>query len=334
MRNEADIAGLLEGFATGSVAAAARLITIIEDGGAAAERVSDSIFPRTRGAYRVGFTGPPGAGKSSLVYRLARLFRARGTTLGIIAVDPTSPFSGGALLGDRIRMQRLADDPGVFVRSLASRGSLGGISNCTDEVADLLDAFGKDLVLIETVGVGQSELEIAEKTHTVVVILVPDSGDGVQAMKAGLMEIGDVFVMNKADHPDAIRAAREIEDTLRIKDTPKNSWMPPVVLASALDGTGIDEIAARIEEHRCYLESRGLLEAKRRRNLYSRVRDSFMERMERRIWNDASMRSLIEGKMEDVYSGRLSPSGLVRDLERLFADNMRLEPRDLAERGE
>jgi len=323
MRGDSDIAGLLEAFAGGSVAAAARLITIIEDGGAPAETVMDGIFPRTKGAYRIGFTGPPGAGKSSLIYRLARLFRAKGRTLGIIAVDPTSPFSGGALLGDRIRMQKLAEDPGVFVRSLASRGSLGGISYCTDEVADLLDAFGKDLVLIETVGVGQSELEIAEKTHTVVVILVPESGDGVQAMKAGLMEIGDIFVMNKADHPDAIRAARDLEDTLRIKDVPEGSWMPPVVLASALEGTGIEEIAERIDEHRRHLESRGLLDEKRRRILYSRVRDAFMERIERRIWNDSHIQGLIEEQMEEVYAGRRSPSRLVRDLEICFADNLK-----------
>jgi LAO/AO transport system kinase len=322
MRDDIDITGLLDGFARGSIAAASRLITVIENGGDAAEAVMDAVFPRTRGAYRVGFTGPPGAGKSSLVYRLSRLFRARGSELGIIAVDPTSPFSGGALLGDRIRMQKLADDPGVFVRSLASRGSLGGISNCTDEVADLLDAFGKDLVFIETVGVGQSELEIAEKTHTIVVILVPESGDGIQAMKAGLMEIGDIFVMNKADHPDAIRAARDLEDTIRIKDVPEGSWMPPVVLASALAGTGIDEIAERIDEHRRHLESRGLLDEKRRRILYSRVRDSFMERIERRIWNDSHVRELIEGKMEEVYAGRLSPSRLVRDLEMRFAGNL------------
>ncbi len=321
MRTDADIAALLDGFARGSVAAAARLISLVERGGAAAETVMDGIFPATRGAYRVGFTGPPGAGKSSLVYRLARRFRAEGRSLGIIAVDPTSPFSGGALLGDRIRMQKLSDDPGVFVRSLASRGSLGGISNCTDEVADLLDAFGKELVLIETVGVGQSELEIAEKTHTVVVILVPESGDGVQAMKAGLMEIGDVFVMNKADHPDAIRAARELEDTLRIKDVPAGGWMPPVVLASATEGRGIDEIAARIGEHRRHLESCGLLEAKRRRILFSRVRDGFMERIERRIW-DGDIRTMIEGKMEEVYTGRRSPSRVVRELETLFGTRL------------
>jgi LAO/AO transport system kinase len=324
MRDDLDIEKLLDGFASGSVAAASRLITIVEDGGAAAETVMDAVFPMTRGAYRIGFTGPPGAGKSSLVYRLSRLFRSQGKKLGIIAVDPTSPFSGGALLGDRIRMQKLADDPGVFVRSLASRGSLGGISNCTDEVADVLDAFGKDLILIETVGVGQSELEIAEKTHTIVVILVPESGDGVQAMKAGLMEIGDVFVMNKADHPDAIGAARELEDALRIKDVPEGSWAPSVVLASALNGTGIEDVAERIDEHRRHLESHGLLEAKRKRILYSRIRDSFMERMERRIWNDAHIRELIEGRMEEVYAGRLSPSRLIRDLEMRFVDNMKL----------
>jgi LAO/AO transport system kinase len=315
MRNDTDIAKLLEAFAGGSVAAAARLITIIESGGSLAEAVMDGIFPRTRGAYRVGFTGPPGAGKSSLVYLLSRLFRSNGSTIGIIAVDPTSPFSGGALLGDRIRMQRLSDDPGVFVRSLASRGSLGGISNCTDEVADLLDAFGKELVLIETVGVGQSELEIAEKTHTVVVILVPESGDGVQAMKAGLMEIGDVFVMNKSDHPDALRGARELEETLRIKESAEGSWRPPVVLASATQEKGIDEIAARIGEHRRYLEDHGMLAAKRRRILFSRVRDAFMERMERRVWENPKVREAIDERMEAVYAGRLGPYRLVRDLE-------------------
>jgi LAO/AO transport system kinase len=324
MRNDIDIARLIGDFSRGSVAAAARLITIVEDGGAAAETVMDGVFPLTKGAYRVGFTGPPGAGKSSLVYGLARLFRTRRRKLGIIAVDPTSPFSGGALLGDRIRMQKLSDDPGVFVRSLASRGSLGGISNCTDEVADLLDAFGKDLVFIETVGVGQSELEIAEKAHTVVVILVPESGDGVQAMKAGLMEIGDIFVMNKADHPDAIGAARVLEESLRIKEVAPGAWMPPVVLASALEGKGIDEIAERIEDHRRYLEGRGLTEAKRKRVLHSRVRDAFMDRMEKRIWDNSSIRGVIEGKMEDVYAGRISPSRLVRELEERFIGTMKL----------
>jgi LAO/AO transport system kinase len=324
MKRDPDIALLLDEFSRGRVAAAARLITIVENGGDRAEAVMDGVFPMTRGAYRIGFTGPPGAGKSTLVFRMSRILRGEGTRIGVIAVDPTSPFSGGALLGDRIRMQSLSEDPEIFVRSLASRGSLGGISSCTDEVADLLDAFGKDLVLIETVGVGQSELEIAEKAHTVVVILVPESGDGVQAMKAGLMEIGDVFVMNKADHRDAVGAARELEETLRLKDVPEEGWRPPVVLASATRETGIDEVRERIEEHRRHLEERGLLAEKRRRVLYSRVRGAFMDRVERRVWEHESVRSVIERGMEDVYGGRLSPYRLVRELERLVAGGLQM----------
>ncbi len=324
MKRDPDIALLLDEFSRGRVAAAARLITIVENGGDRAEAVMDGVFPMTRGAYRIGFTGPPGAGKSTLVFRMSRILRGEGKRIGVIAVDPTSPFSGGALLGDRIRMQSLSEDPEIFVRSLASRGSLGGISSCTDEVADLLDAFGKDLVLIETVGVGQSELEIAEKAHTVVVILVPESGDGVQAMKAGLMEIGDVFVMNKADHRDAVGAARELEETLRLKDVPEEGWRPPVVLASATRETGIDEVRERIEEHRRHLEERGLLAEKRRRVLYSRVRGAFMDRVERRVWEHESVRSVIERGMEDVYGGRLSPYRLVRELERLVAGGLQM----------
>ncbi len=309
---------LLEGFERGSIAAAARLITILENGGEEAERVFDRIFPMTSGAYRIGFTGPPGAGKSSILYYLAKLFREKGEKIGIIAVDPTSPFSGGALLGDRIRMQKLSADPDIFVRSLANRGSLGGISNCTDEVSDLLDAFGKNLILIETVGVGQSELEIAEKAHTVVVILVPESGDGIQAMKAGLMEIGDIFVMNKADHPDAELAAREIEVTLKLKDTPNGAWIPPVVLTSALEQTGIDRLLAHIENHRRYLEDNGLIETRRRRILYSRVRNALMDKMERRLRGSAKVRAVLEEQMGEVYAGRMSPYRLVRELEKLI----------------
>jgi LAO/AO transport system kinase len=315
MGGNANITELLEKFKQGNVAAAARLISVLETGGEDAESVMDIIFPKTTGAYRIGFTGPPGAGKSSLVYHLSKLYRTRGRTIGIIAVDPTSPFSGGALLGDRIRMQRLSEDPEVFVRSLASRGSLGGISNCTDEVADLLVAFGKELIMIETVGVGQSELEVAEKTHTVVVILVPESGDGIQAMKAGLMEIGDIFVMNKADHPDAELAAREIEDTLKLKDIAEDEWRPPVVMTSALEETGIDELAEKIDEHYRYLDAKDRFEEMRKRTLRSRVRNAFIDKIERKLWESSAVRSLLEKRMNEVYSGRLSPYRLVRELE-------------------
>ncbi len=308
---------LLDGFEQGKVTSAARLITILENGGDEAEAVMEEIFPKTKGSYRIGFTGPPGAGKSSLVYGLSLIFREEGRNIGIIAVDPTSPFSGGALLGDRIRMQKLSSDPGVFVRSLASRGSLGGISNCTDEVADLMDAFGKDLILIETVGVGQSELEVAEKSHTVIVILVPESGDGIQAMKAGLMEIGDIFVMNKADHPNAEHAARDIEDTLRLKDVAEGEWRPPVVLTSALEGTGLDDLVGRIAEHHDYLESRDMIRGMRKRMLHSRVKGAFMDRMENRLWNNSGIGGLMERRIEEVYSGTMSPYQLVRELEKL-----------------
>ncbi len=317
MSGTRDIGALLERFEEGKTAAAARLITILEEGGEGAERVMDAIFPLATGAYRVGFTGPPGAGKSTLVFRLSRLFRQKDHEIGIIAVDPTSPFSGGALLGDRIRMQKLSEDPKIFVRSLASRGSLGGISNCTDEVADLLDAFGKDLILIETVGVGQSELEIAEKSHTVVVILVPESGDGIQAMKAGLMEIGDIFVMNKADHPDADLAAKEIEDSLRLKDVEDGDWQPPVLLTSALEESGMEDVVTEIENHRLWLEKKDLLAEKRRLILRSRVRDAFMDKLERKLWHSSNVARILESRIGEVYDGRLSPYRMVEELERL-----------------
>ncbi len=319
MAERPGIERLLELFAEGKVAAAARLITILENGGEDAERVLDSVFHKTGDAYRIGFTGPPGAGKSSLLNRLTGRFREKDHRIGIIAVDPTSPFTGGAFLGDRIRMQAHSEDPEVFVRSLASRGSLGGISNCTDEVIDLMDAFGKDMVLIETVGVGQSELEIAEKAHTVVVVLVPESGDGIQAMKAGLMEIGDVFVMNKADHEDAESAAREIQDTLRLKDIPAGEWEPRVILTSAREDTGIGELVEAIEEHRRYLEAGGHFAGIRRKILRSRVRNALMDRMERRLRQSAGVRDLLEQRMESVYKGEISPYKVVRELEELVS---------------
>ena len=316
MRPAYDIDDLLERFRAGHVAAMARLITILENGGEDAEKVLDGIFSSTGDAYRVGFTGPPGAGKSSLLYQITKRFRDKGKKIGIIAIDPTSPFSGGALLGDRIRMQSLSEDPEVFVRSLASRGSLGGISNCTDEVTDLLDAFGKDLVLIETVGVGQSELEISEKAHTVVVVLVPESGDGIQAMKAGLMEIGDIFVMNKSDHKDAEMAASEIANSLRLKDTPEEGWVPKVILTSAREETGIDQLVESIEEHRSYLEKNDLIAAKRKVILFSRVRNALMDSIEKRLKKSDIVREIMKNRMDDVYNGLITPYALVHELEK------------------
>jgi len=318
LKTGTDIYELLEQFEKGSTTAVARLISVIENDKETGHIVLDRIFSRTQRAYRIGFTGPPGAGKSTLVYQLSRHFRKMGDSIGIIAVDPTSPFSGGALLGDRIRMQELTSDPEIFVRSLASRGSLGGISACTDDVADLLDAFGKDLILIETVGVGQSELEIAEKAHTVVVILVPESGDSVQATKAGLMEIRDVFVMNKADHPNAEVAARELEDALRLKQTPEGGWRPKVVLTSAIEGKGIEALAEAIAEHRKFLESAGELEEKRRKNLRSRVAEILMSMIEDKVMSSGKVTETLDRMMDDVYALKLSPYRVVKELEQYF----------------
>ncbi|HEX7091478.1 MAG TPA: methylmalonyl Co-A mutase-associated GTPase MeaB [Longimicrobiales bacterium] len=210
-------ARVLEDFRAGKRPALARAISIVENGRAAGPALLHALHPRLGRARRIGITGPPGAGKSTLTAALIGTFRARGETVGVVAVDPTSPFTGGALLGDRIRMGEATLDPGVFIRSMATRGSLGGLALTTKEVADLLDAFGFDHVLIETVGVGQSELDIAAAADTTVVVLVPESGDSVQAMKAGLMEIADLFVINKADRPGAERMAREVEMMLRLR---------------------------------------------------------------------------------------------------------------------
>ncbi|MFO7915680.1 MAG: methylmalonyl Co-A mutase-associated GTPase MeaB [Candidatus Krumholzibacteriales bacterium] len=318
MSKAADLDKILGDFRSGSSSATGRLISIMESGGADAEKVLEKILPDIKGVYRIGFTGPPGAGKSTLISRLASYFREDGEKLGIIVVDPSSPFSGGALLGDRVRMQNLSSDPGIFVRSLASRGTLGGISNCTDEAVDIFDAAGKDAVLIETVGVGQSELAIAEKTHTVVVILVPESGDAIQAMKAGLMEIGDIFVMNKSDHQDAEMAARELEAILRMKDTGEGEWEPVVVMTSGLKGEGIDEFKEAIDLHRKYLRESGLMKKKRKQMLYSRVKSALIDRLDRRIRESPRIMEHVEARMEDVYHSRISPYSLVHEIDRLI----------------
>jgi LAO/AO transport system kinase len=255
--------------------ALARLISVVEDQDPDAEGILDHVYPKVGGAHRVGVTGPPGAGKSTLVAGLVRGLRAAGRRVGVVAVDPSSPFSHGALLGDRIRLKDLTGDPDLFVRSMATRGSLGGLAHTTREVCDLLDAFGMGTILIETVGVGQSELDIVSAADTVVVVLVPESGDEVQAMKAGLMEIGDLFLVNKADREGSDRMVHHLNDVLEGHPA-RDGWTPGVLATVAQAGRGVDEALAAIDAHRTHLASDGRLTLKRRAGLRREVEERIL----------------------------------------------------------
>ncbi|MCL6638373.1 MAG: methylmalonyl Co-A mutase-associated GTPase MeaB [Firmicutes bacterium] len=243
--------------------ALARVISLVENEMPEKEEILRQIYPRTGRSYILGITGSPGAGKSSLTDRLIGELRKRNETVGVIAVDPTSPFSGGAILGDRIRMNEHALDKGVFIRSMGTRGSLGGLSMTTREVVKLMDAFGMDWVIIETVGVGQAELDIMHIADTTVVVLTPGAGDGIQAMKAGIMEIADIFAVNKADLPGADRVASEVEMMLDLQ-CEKKAWRPPVVKTSTVHGEGVKDLLAAVEKHRDYLKEKGLYAGRRR----------------------------------------------------------------------
>lgn len=295
--------------------AVARAISAVENDLEGSETLLKKIYERTGRGYRIGVTGPPGAGKSTMTNRLAQFYRQQGHAVGIIAVDPTSPFTGGALLGDRVRMADVELDEGVFIRSMASRGSLGGLSNKASEAADILDASGKDLIILETVGVGQSELDIAGAADTTVVVLVPESGDSIQAMKAGLMEIADLFVVNKADRAGAEQAAMSIQMILHFK--PHDGWSPQVLRSVANQGVGIPEIAAKISEHRAYLESGDQLAFRRRTRLENRVRMLVADRLRVDFWT-VERSTMLSRRMAAVMRKELTPYGLAEELIRNF----------------
>jgi LAO/AO transport system kinase len=272
------------------------------------------LYPKTGRAYIIGITGPPGSGKSTLVDKMVDIFRKEGKSVGIVAVDPTSPFTGGAILGDRIRMQRHATDEGVFIRSLATRGCLGGLTRSTQDIIHVMDAMGKDIILVETVGVGQDEVEIVHTAHTSIVVLVPGLGDDIQAIKAGIIEIGDIFVINKADREGADKMERDLRMVLEMGRKREDGWEPPIFKTEAILGKGIFELVYGIYRHKQTLEQNHLLEKK----LRERVRKTFLEILESEVMAHLIENIEREGKwdkmIDDIMTRRTDPYSLAEEI--------------------
>ena len=299
----------------GNKRALARAISLVENDDPQGWELVREVYPKTGRAAVFGFTGPPGVGKSTLISALARARRSAGRTIGVLSIDPSSPFTQGALLGDRIRLSEHFLDADVFIRSMASRGALGGMAEAALQAALLMDASGKDDVFLETVGVGQAEVDIIDHADTIVLVLMPGSGDSIQALKAGVMEIPDVLVVNKADHPLTETMIREIRGVLSL--APQRGWRVPIVRTEAVRGEGVDELVGRLEEHREHLRGEGALSERRRRNLRSEVLGIAAARLRRRLEERLASDSEFQRMLDQVVDRRLDPaSAATRILER------------------
>ncbi|CUS85389.1 LAO/AO transport system kinase [Candidatus Kryptonium thompsonii] len=296
----------------GNFKAISKAISLVENEHDEAKELLKKIYKYTGKAYKVGITGPPGAGKSTLVFQLTKLLRNEGKKVGIIAVDPTSPLTGGSLLGDRVRMSELALDDGVFIRSMATRGSLGGLSKKAIEAGDILDAAGFDYVIFETVGVGQSELDIVKAADTVVVVLVPESGDSIQAMKAGLMEIADIFVLNKSDREGADIAANAIKSVLSFRMR-KDEWEVEVIKTIGNAGFGVDTLLNQIKKHRDFLFRTGEFEKRRKEKLKSKIKEIVEERLRENFWTRDRVK-LLDERISSITNSHINPIEIAEEL--------------------
>ncbi len=324
---------LVDGVRKGSVRALAKLITLVENEQPGAIEAMESIYPHTGNAYIIGITGPPGAGKSTLTDKITKELRRENYTVGIIAIDPTSPFTGGALLGDRVRMQGVSNDEDVFIRSMATRGTLGGLSRATADTSKILDAYGKDYVIIETVGVGQDEVDIIRTADVSILVVIPGSGDDIQAIKAGIMEIGDIFVVNKSDREGADRLVTEIKMMLDLSSAPRD-WTPAIVKTIATEDKGVETLVEKIKEHREYLMESGTLALRRK----ERIRSEITKIVENEIFRYfdgliAENRDIYDQRLEDIVGKKEDPYLLAKQAVEIIAKKISKKAGEYKGRG-